>query len=77
MIVQYCPITYIKSGYLSRRFLKIQAKNQPPYLEIADISNIKQDNPYNKQALFLNIYQIHLLLLSSLTLKSCSLLNIK
>ena len=59
MIVQYRPKTYLKSGYLSRRFLKIQAKPPHPYLEIADISNIKQDNPYNNQALFLNMYQIY------------------
>ena len=39
--------------------LKIQAKNPTPYLEIADISNIKQDNPCNNQALFLNMYQIY------------------
>ena len=38
----------------------------PPYLEIADISNIKQDIPYNKHASFLNMYQIYVSLLSSL-----------
>ena len=69
MIVQYHSITCIKSGHLSRRFLKIQAKNPTPYLEIADSSNIKQDNLYNKQASFLNIYQIYVSLLSSLYIK--------
>ena len=46
-------------------------KTQPhrAYLEIADISNIKQDNSYNKQASFLNMYQIYVSLLSSLYIK--------
>ena len=51
------------------RFLKIQAKNHTPYIEIADISNIKHDNPYNKQVSFLNMYQIYVSLLSSLYIK--------
>ena len=49
--------------------MRFKPKNPPPYLEIADISNIKQDNPYNKQASFLNVYQIYVSLLSSLYIK--------
>ena len=33
-------------------FERFKPKNPPQYLEIANISNIKQDNPYNNQALF-------------------------
>ena len=48
---------------------KDSSQNPHPYLENADISNIKQDNPYNKQASFLNMYQIYVSLLSSLNIK--------
>ena len=65
MIVQYRPITYIKIKEPFQAILKDTSQNPTtPYLEIADILNIKQDNPYNNQALFLNMYQIYLLLLS-------------
>ena len=50
-------------------FYRFKPKTPPPYLEIADILNIKQDNPYNKQASFLNMYQIYVSLLSSLYIK--------
>ena len=70
MIVQYHSITYIKIRVpFQAIFLRFKPKNPPPYLEIADISDIKQDNPYNKQASFLNIYQIYVSLLSSLYIK--------
>ena len=70
MIVQYRPITYIKIRVPFQAIFKdTSPKPLPPYLEIADISNIKQDNPYNNQALFLNMYHRYLSLLCSLYIK--------
>ena len=70
MMVQYHSITYIKIRVPFHAIFKDSSqKTPPPYLEIADISNIKQDNPYNKQASFLNMYQIYVSLLSSLYIK--------
>ena len=61
MRVQCRPITYIKIRVPFQAIFKDSSqKPLPIYLEIADISNIKQDNPYNNQALFLNMYQIYL-----------------
>ena len=61
MIVRYRPITYIKIRVPFQAIFKDSSQKPfPPYREIADISNIKQDNPYNNQALFLNMYQIYL-----------------
>ena len=60
---------YKKQGTFPGDFLRFKPKTPPPYLEIANISNIKQDNPYNNQALFMNMYQIYLLLLSSFYIK--------
>ena len=67
MVVQYHSITYIQIRVPFQAIFKdsIQTPPPPPYLEIADISNIKQDNPYKKQASFLNMYQIYVSLLSS------------
>ena len=49
MIVQYHCTTYIKIRVPFQAIFKDSSqKTPPPYLEIADISNIKQDNPYNK-----------------------------
>ena len=62
MIVQYCPIPYIKIRVPFRAIFKDSSQKNPlPYLKIADILNIKQDNKNNNQALFLNMYQIYLL----------------
>ena len=58
--------TYKNQGTFPGDFVRFKPKTPPPYLEISDISNIKQDNPYNKQASFLNMYQIYVSLLSSL-----------
>ena len=60
---------YKNQGTFPGDFLRFKPKTPPPYLEIADISNIKQDNPYNKQASFLDMYQIYVSLLSSLYIK--------
>ena len=60
---------YKNQGTFPDDFLRFKPKPPPPYLEIADISNIKQDNPFNKQASFLNMYQIYVSLLSSLYIK--------
>ena len=70
MIVQYRPITYIKIWLPFQAIFKDSSqKSYPPYLEIADIVNIKQGNPYNNQALFLFMHQTYLLLMSSLYIK--------
>ena len=62
MRVRYRPITYIKNqGTFPGDFERFKPKKPPPYLEIVDISNIKQDNPYNNQALFQIMHQIYLL----------------
>ena len=60
---------YKNQGTFPGDFLRLKPKTPPRYLEIADISNIKQDNPYNKHASFLNMYQIYVSLLSSLYIK--------
>ena len=60
---------YKNQGTFPGDFLRFNPKTPSPYLEIADISNIKQDNPYNKQALYLNMFQIYVSLLSSLYIK--------
>ena len=60
---------YKNQGTFPGDFLRFKPKTLLPYLEIADISNIKQGNPYNKQASFLNMYQIYVSLLSSLYIK--------
>ena len=60
---------YEIQGTFPGDFKRFKPKTPSPYLEIADISNIQQDNPYNKQASFLNMYQIYLSLLSSLYIK--------
>ena len=66
MVVQYHSITYIQIRVPFQAIFKDSSQNpHPPYIEIADISNIKQDNPYNKQASFLYMYQIYVSLLSS------------
>ena len=70
MIVQYHSITYIKIRVPFNAIFKDSSqKPHPPYLELADISNIKQGNQYNKHASFLNMYQIYVSLLSSLYIK--------
>ena len=51
--------TYKNQGTFPSDFLRFKPRNPPQYLEIADTSNIKQDNPYNNQALFLNMNQIY------------------
>ena len=51
---------YIKIRVPFQAILKIQAKDPTPISSIADILNMKQDNPYNNQALFLIMYQIYL-----------------
>ena len=66
--ISLCNI-YNNQGTFPGDFKRFKPKNPPPYLEIADISNIKQGNPYNKQASFLNMYQIYVSLLSSLYIK--------
>ena len=70
MIVQYHSITYIKIRVPFQAIFK--DSSQKPHLHIlkfADIPNIKEGNPYNKQASFLNMYQIYVSLLSSLCIK--------
>ena len=69
MIFQYRFVTYIKIRVPFQAIFKDSSQKPHPYLEIADISNIKQDNPYNKQASFLNMYQIYVSLSSSLYIK--------
>ena len=50
MIVQYHSITYIKIRVPFQAIFKDSSQTPPPpYLEIGEISNIKQGNPYNKQ----------------------------
>ena len=66
MIVQYHSITYIKIRVPLQAIFKDSSQKPHIYLEI---SNIKQDNPYNKQATFRNMYQIYVSLLSSLYIK--------
>ena len=77
MIVQYHPITYIKIRVPFQAILKDSSQTPTPYLEIADTSNIKQDNPCNNQGLLLNMSRIYLLLLSSHYIKIMFTLNIK
>ena len=63
MIVQYHSITYKKIRVPFQAIFK--DSNQKPHPHILKLLTF----PYNKQASFLNMYQIYLLLLSSLYIK--------
>ena len=69
MIVQYHSITYIKIRVPFQTIFKDSSQKPHPHILKLLTSNIKQDNPYNKQASFLNMYQIYVSLLSSLYIK--------
>ena len=68
---------YKNQGTFPNDFERFKPKTPPPYLEIADISNIKQDNLFNNQTLYFRIcikfiyYNCVHFILSSCSIMKC------
>ena len=70
MIVQYHSITYIKIRVLFQTIFKDSSqKTYPHILKLLTFRISSRTIQYNKQASFLNMYQIYVSLLSSLYIK--------